>query len=363
MLRRFLALAATAALFAVPATALAAPTTITERVEGATTTLHDGSVTTDAKVLNGHACDGSSSKPPQAPGATALSGLDDAGVSWTGTWSDDPTFGGDFFVGSIGGESPAASNLFWGLFINGAASSAGGCQTLVHAGDEVLWAITDGSQPTLRLTGPTKAATGEAAPVRVEQVAWNGTLTPASGAQVGGQTTDAAGNATVTFNSAGNQPLKATQTGAIRSNSIAVCVYAPGSGACDTVPAGTQGQHAGKDSIAPTAVISSPGNGKRYARGPRVLKGRASDNVGLYQVYFRLRRYAAGGCSWYSSKSERFTRPGHCASARFQKLGTDSAWSYLLPARLPKGRYVLEQKAIDTSYNATRARSTFRVTR
>jgi len=33
------------------------------------------------------------------------------------------------------------------------------------------------------------------------------------------------------------------------------------------------------------------------------------------------------------------------------KIGTDGAWSYLLPQRLPAGRYVIDVNAIDKAFN------------
>ena len=83
--------------------------------------------------------------------------------------------------------------------------------------------------------------------------------------------------------------------------------------------------------------ITGIANHKHFKRGkgPRKLSGTASDGGGLFQVYFRLRRFSHSGCQWYSSKRSVFTnKQAHC-TARYQRLGTDAKWSYLLPARLP----------------------------
>jgi hypothetical protein len=78
-------------------------------------------------------------------------------------------------------------------------------------------------------------------------------------------------------------------------------------------------------------------------------------------VYFRLRRHSHAGCQWYSAKRSVFTRPRPHCTARFQRLGTKAPWSYLLPKRLPRGRYTLEEKAIDRAFNAARTRVSFTV--
>ncbi|MBX5469629.1 MAG: hypothetical protein IRZ21_06995 [Thermoleophilaceae bacterium] len=357
------------ALTAAPAAA-AAPVTVNLRVEGLTQTIYEGPVTTDAKQLTKdgtgpHPCDGTNGGANPTPGPTMTTALDDAsiqhGFTWDGTW-----FGfGDFGIDRIGPDSSdTANNRYWGYALNYTPSAVGGCQQQVRDGDEVLFAYDFFNKShLLKLSGPAKAAIGEAITVHVVD-GQNGS--PVAGATVGGATTNGSGDATLSFAAPGVETLKAEEPSSVRSNALAVCVYAPGSGACGTAPSsGEDGQGGGQahDSTAPTAAIASPRDGARYARGPRVLRGRASDDVALYGVYFRLRLYAAGGCRWYSGRADRFTRPGHCAHARFVRLGKQASWSYLLPDRLPRGRYVLETKAIDTSFNAARERIDFRVTR
>ena len=171
-----------------------------------------------------------------------------------------------------------------------------------------------------------------------------------AGASVAGQLTGGDGHATVTFASAGVQHLKATRGDAVRSNDADVCVYVPGSGACGhgCEPDADEGHRQAVDHA------RRPRDGASYKRGPRELKGTASDDKSLFQVYFRLRRHSHGGCSWYSSKSARFTRSKpHCTAARYQRVGTKASWSYLLPASLPVGKYVLDEKALDSSFNVS----------
>ncbi len=63
-------------------TAWAAPATVNLRVEGATSTIFEGPVTTDGKVIDKGGttlvCDGTSNPGNPGPGPTAISALDDA---------------------------------------------------------------------------------------------------------------------------------------------------------------------------------------------------------------------------------------------------------------------------------------------
>jgi hypothetical protein len=249
------------------------------------------------------------------------------------------------------------------------ATSVGGCQQRIAAGDDVQFLYSSFGQPLLELTGaPVKATTGEAFTVNVKQHDGNGASGPAAAASVAGQTTGADGSAQVSFDSSGVKRFKATRSDAVRSNAAEVCVYAPGSGECDsfvpsvpsTPPAAGEVLSAG-DSRAPLARIGSIRDGARYRRGPRVLRGTVEEDQGLFQVYFRLRRTGPGGCRWFSGKRETFTHAGTCRSARFTRVGDDPSWSYLLPERLGPGLYLLEVKALDRAFNAGRAQLRFRV--
>ena len=51
-----------------------------------------------------------------------------------------------------------------------------------------------------------------------------------------------------------------------------------------------------------------------------------------------------------------------CGRGSFLRIGDRADWSYLLPKRLGRGRYVLEAKAIDGAFNrGAAARVRFRV--
>jgi hypothetical protein len=154
-----------------------------------------------------------------------------------------------------------------------------------------------------------------------------------------------------------------------------VCVYVPGSGDCgtdkgqDSTPVTTTAPApAVKDTTAPVVHVGSPTAGKTYSRGPRLLTGDVDEAGGIAQVFLRLRASdggkmtAASRCRWYSGKRGVFTRRTvPCSKARFFRAGTNAKFSYLLPSRLGKGKYVLDVKVLDKSYNAGRAAVPFAV--
>jgi len=358
--------------------ASATPVTVNLRIEGSTSTVYEGPVTTDAKMITtassggAHECDGTNGGAANTPGGTPTTALDDAsiahGFSWDGRF--DASFD-DFFVeriasdGTVGTFDPNGN--FWDVLVNRVPAQVGGCQIRVNTGDTVLFEWQDGSHPNLQLSAPQTAQTGQAVPVNVEQYSdASGTLSPAAGVSVGGQLTDSNGNATLTFTSPGTQHLKATRADAIRSNAVDICVYAPDSGECGTAapPSGGGTQGTVQDKLPPSVALRGIRNHERFRHrhGPRILAGSAADAGGLFGVYFRLERRQGHGCQWYSSKRSVFTRASRgCRHARFQRLGAKASWSYLLPARLPKGLYRLEEKAIDRSFNGARKTVSFRV--
>ncbi|HXD56332.1 MAG TPA: hypothetical protein VN606_00360 [Thermoleophilaceae bacterium] len=369
MLNRYLALGGLLSLLCA-APAVAAPVTVNLRVEGTNGTVFEGPVTTDGKTVTtsaggSHRCDGTNGGTPNAAGGTPTTALDDAskaaGFTWDGSYS---TSFDDFLIeqiGSDGGVGAPFTGSFWNIVVNRVGATAGGCQIRVNNGDQVLLEWADGTKPNLQLTAPAAAAAGTPVDVSVQQYGSDGVLSAASGAAVARATTGADGHAAVTFSAPGVQHVKATRSDAIRSNDVDVCVYTPGSGDCGSAKA--QSPTLTPDRVKPTAILKGIRNGQRFRHGPRKLRGSASDDRGLFQVYFLLKRHSHAGCSWFSSKSARFTRAkAHCSSARYQRVGNKSSWSFLLPSALPAGRYELVEKAIDSSYNGARQTIKFTVT-
>jgi hypothetical protein len=354
----------TAAAFALLAhgSAQAAPTTVQLRIEGSTTTLFEGPVTTDGHAIDKgdgpHPCDGTNANANPTPGPTMTSALDDwsrsGGLSWSGTWFSF----GDFAIDRIGPDAAQPDGPFWGYALNFVSSQVGGCQQRVNAQDEVLFAYDYFSKAhLLRLVGPARAVVGQPFQVTVTDGQTGSTI---DGANVTGGSglTDAAGHVTVTLGAAGLDSLKAERSDSVRSNRVQVCASASGTGDCGVPPAqfgtqpGTPGAGKVKDSVAPRVRIAGPRDGARYRRGPRLLRGTAADDVGVTRVKLALRRHAHGEkCRWWSGSRERFTGSG-CARKVFFQIGAATNWSYLLPRRLPPGRYVLDVKAFDRARNS-----------
>ncbi|MGH8887786.1 MAG: hypothetical protein ACRDYX_21980 [Egibacteraceae bacterium] len=225
---------AVAALGAWACTASAAPT-VNVRVEGVTSTIFEGPVSTDGHDVTTaaggtHKCDGTNNNANPTAGPTATAALDDAAKS--GGFTFDGTYSAqfdDFLITRIGPDTQTPT-AFWGIFLNSQLTSVGGCQQRVGLGDEVLFAYDaftkeHAAKHVLELTGPDAATTGQPIVVTVTDGTTGG---PVSGASVDGVTTGADGKATVTFNTVGVKRLKALRSDFIRSNALSVAVRETG---------------------------------------------------------------------------------------------------------------------------------------
>ncbi len=405
LIRRAFVCALLASVVAVPG-ALAAPVTVNLRVEGSTQTLFEGPVSTDARTIvtpsdpaPGHPCsvhDNGPSAPNGPVAGTPTTALYDAagaaGLAFDAEWFGSTPFGtiNDYFVSQVGTDVNQSSAPFasWGLAVDYTSNSTGGCQVVATPGMDVLWAYDFFSKShLLKLTGPSTANAGD--PVTVHVVdGQDGSAV--AGASVAGATTDAGGDATPTFATAGTYVVKAEKSDSVRSNALTVCVHAGNDGTCgtpgipapaDDSPAPTSNSGASGtpsatapavDRTAPHGQIDGIAEGKVFAhgKGPRELRGRAGipvaglravtlepDPSGLSAVRLRLTRNDRGRCGSYDGTAERLRR-GRCGAARGRYFGVGSTpeWSYLLPFRLPRGRYVLDVLAIDKAGNADSAR-------
>jgi hypothetical protein len=374
-----------------PAGATGAPADVSVRVEGAADTLvpRTALTTTTAPVVKdgdpSHSCSGTS-----VAGALEQATAGD----WSGSW--DPSFA--YSVQAIRSESHAfGSGNYWGLFVNDKPSSTGICDTELQAGDEVLFAPLPESGATvgvLRLKGvPATAAPGSAITVTVTRTAttydpatYDPTTStgPGAGVTVSGggatATTGPDGTAQIVLSQTGPASLRAAKSGDIRSASEPVCVTSGDDGQCGTaVPPpgaapcatdGRDGRCGTRDLEAPLAAITGIADRQVFAKGhgPRTLQGRAGvpaagqsrqagaiaagDPSGLLMVKLRLTRDDNGRCAYFSGRKERFVASRCGATHGFWfGIGDRADWSYLLPSRLPRGRYVLDVNAIDKAYN------------
>jgi hypothetical protein len=241
-------------------TAGAAPVSVNLRVEGATSTIFDGPVTTDGHAITtpssggSRPCDGTNNSAHPAPVPTATAALDDGarlnGLSWDADWFASFE---DLIVSRVGSDV-ANTTQFWGFGVNFKFASAGGCQTKVNSGDEVLWVFDAFSKlHILKLDGPTSATTGTPVTVRVTD-GQDGSPVPA--ATVNGTPTATDGRAALTFANAGVYRLKAERADSVRSNALTLCVDPPGASPC------TSG-----DDVAPSLAPVLPGRRLASERG------------------------------------------------------------------------------------------------
>jgi hypothetical protein len=347
-----------ALLLAAPAAAVAGPT-VTVRVEGANSTLLERTRVTLPDT------------PPPVAGCNAHTAAAAIDVATGGNWDRD------MFTETILGETHAfASSDYWAEWLDrgsGIKRGAGVCADVLNQGDEVVM-LADVSPPPdyaptvfpLDLEGvPAQARVGDAITITVVEYRsktggiGEGDRTPVAGATVrvgaASATSGPDGRATLVLGERGAMKVKATRPGNAASGAEDVVVGDVAS--APTTPTTP-------DKTAPTASISGIRNGQRFTRrrAPRELRGTVnSDPSGLWAVKIRLTRRHRGTCWYFSGSKERFLKRT-CGKQYAFKVGEQSEWSYLLPARLPRGRYVLDTYAIDNAFNRGKeSRVVFRV--
>jgi hypothetical protein len=357
----------------------AAPAEVTVRVLGAAPTfptllgLTAVTTTTNPVVKDGGACSGTS-----AAGALELA----TKGNWEGHWNS--SFG-DYELISIDGqgypfEPGSSKNYFWDFWLNGEESTKGICGAQVHPGNQLLFfpgCFGSACPPPPNVLGveaPTVAEVGASVPVTVvSHPSTGGAAVPAAGASASSEgtsgTTDAAGHVALTFTRAGNYILHATGAAGGPSSvpgEASICVHAGNDGTCGTTapsPSGApaaagSGTLGAKTSIGPkaiVAVLTGLIDGHRYRRGdaPRVLAGNVTGPSNVTSISLRLRRTYRGRCWAYDGKRERFRRVRCRRGSFFRVARAGGSFSYLLPARLQPGRYVLDIEATDAAGNHT----------
>jgi hypothetical protein len=368
--------------------ASAAPITVNLRVEGATATLYEGPVSTEAIPAlvtaaspEGNPCDvahnganGGFVPSGASPTAALFDAAQANGFGFNAKWFASLN---DFEVTKAGSDEnggEAEGFPSWGYAVNYTTANVGGCQFQLAPGSEVLWAYNYFNLPhLLSLTGPATATAGTQFTVHVSD---GQTGAPVSGAAIGqvstglttappgGPVTDSSGNATISLTRSGSVALKATHSESVRSNGLGVCVHEGNDGSCGTVVNGAGGKAlplitsgSTQPATAETAQVLGLKNGHVYSRGaaPRVLRGvvRIAAGGTLRQVRIRLHRSIGGRCFNFSGSKESFVRSPKCATAAYFSVGDAESFSYLLPARLPAGRYVYDIQAVDSSGRTT----------
>ncbi|WCB93603.1 hypothetical protein DSM104299_02319 [Baekduia alba] len=333
------------------------------------------------------------SKPGGAActGAVASTALETAVA---GDW-DGPAFG----VTRIQAEEHpfGSGQSSWSLYVNGSFSNEGPCDRTVADGDKVLfyWSnayASEGFDEPVVLDAPTTAVPGRAFTVTAKDLTTDfltypsppSVQTPAAGATVSGGTAPvtigADGTAAVTV--AGGPYTLVVSHGNRAPARVAGCATTGKDGFCGTtVDAGPQPNPTGPcttnghdgfcgtpDKVAANARLTGIAEGKKYAKGkgPRQLTGAVSaDGSGIADIRLRLTRTDGRKCSTYDGKTEKFKAIKKCGATHgvWFSVGTDPLWSYLLPSKLGRGRYVLDVAVADKAGNKTAqlARGTSRV--
>jgi hypothetical protein len=371
------------ALAALAAPALAgAPATVTVRVLVPSTPQYEGYetltplatvTTTIAQVTkDGGSCPGTS-----AGGALELG----TKGNWEGVWSSKYS---DYEVISIDGKSypfepNSPANYYWSFWLNNKYEEKGICEAELEAGDQVLFfpSCYGASCPTapglLGIEAPTTAEVGKPVTVTVNRYNSEGKREPAAGVTVGGggssAETNSEGHVTLTLPGDDTYTLTATGSAGESPKSVPaeafICAHEGNDGECGThVPAsGPSTQTPTSSTVTPpytgpyALVADATGihDGHTYTRkeAPRVLTGTVSAHASVTSISVRLRRTYHGRCWAYNGTAERLQRV-HCrAGSFFQVASGGDSFSYLLPSRLPPGRYVLDIEATDAAGNHT----------
>jgi len=367
------------------ASASAAPIIVNLRVEGSTNTLFEGPVSaegipnppgiTTESSPTAEPCDfkDNGSNGGYGPSAaTPTAALYDAATAdhlpFNAEWFSSLN---DFDISQVGDDIADAggNEAYWGFAVNFTYSTVGGCQLQLAPGSEVLWAYNYFNlKHLLSLGGPSSVTVGAPFTVHVTD---GQTGEPISGAAIGqlvngvtnasssSPTTNAAGNATVTLTQTGAVTLKATQVESVRSNGLAVSVVPGGtslSSGSGTTPATTKTPS--QSPLVDIARVAGVKNGHVYPHrsAPRLLAGMVVVPAGgtLHQVRISLQRRYHGRCFDFSGSRESFVRTKKCGSTAFFSVGDSESFSYLLPARLPKGSYVFDIEGIDSTGQATK---------
>ena len=367
-------LSATPAVAIVP---IGSPATVGVRVEGLSGTVLPRTTltTTTTPVVNDgtHSCSGTS-----AAGALDLA----TAGSWAGTYNSSFF---DYSVDTIKGETHLFSGSdFWSLFVNGYAAQTGICGLQLQQGDELLFAAIPqvGTTGVLKLAGvPTTAKPGVPFTVTVTRFVTTydamynavNTSAPASGVTVAAgaasATTGADGTTSLTLTAGGPASVLATKTGEVRSIAEPVCVTDGADGFCGTVKPGatatTTAPPVTSAAIVPVAdalpalpTIGGLGEQARFkaAKAPRELKGTvAADASGVKDVLLSITRRSGKLCERYDGAKTAWMKMPVCGAqhGRFFSIGPSPTWSYLLPAALTKGRYVLDVRTVDGAGNVT----------
>jgi hypothetical protein len=263
----------------------------------------------------------------------------------------------------------------WVFVINGKASAAYGCGATLKDGDKLLWYASGGTPnhrsthggyddpvlldaPATTIPGQpfTVTATDTTTSFDADDMPSGTAFTRSAGATVTGGTSpvDTGGDGTAPVTVSGGPYALVVTKGNRAPARITGCATNGSDGFCGTTagtqaPAGTPRCPGVTGLCVPPAPTGLTGvtEGKAYKKGqgPRELKGHVNaPAAGLKDVRVRLTRNDKGRCSTFDGKKEAFVKLKRCGATRGRwfSLGAKQDFTYLLPAKLGRGRYVLD---------------------
>ncbi len=195
------------------ANAFAAGTQLSVRIEGKSHTLLPNTVvhTHAGSITKGGAAAG------HCPATSAAGALDNATHGrWDGKYYPTGSAAG-IFITSIFGVRPPTVNDYWTVFVDNRTAGSGICALKLHRNEQLLFAVTNGSQLPIVLTAPQHAKIGRPFKVRASYYTGKGVRKPLAGVRLDGAVTNRSGIATITDKRAGKLTLTASRTGYIRS--------------------------------------------------------------------------------------------------------------------------------------------------
>ena len=335
--------------------------------------------------------------PEPVSGCPADSATAAINLAVNGNWDhgDEEASKGDF-TETILGETHAFTKESdtWAVWINN--KWAGGiCEDLLGEGDEVLL-IADHEPapysptvlPLVVTEIPSVVVAGVPFSVKVDKIhtragtfpeLGEGSPEPEAGVTVSGggasAETNGSGIAELTLTQPGTYSLAAQKAGDAPSAPVGVrvctsgepgCALTSSPGASSTASGGVSAFSTSSIYRGPYAVVAKTAgliDGHVYPRehAPRLFAGRVLAHTSVASVSVKLRRDYRGRCSTYDGISEEFV-PARCGHGSYFKVSTEPSFSYLLPAALAPGRYVLDIEATDAAGNHTSlARGTSRI--
>ena len=132
----------------------------------------------------------------------------------------------------------------------------------------------------------------------------------------------------------------------------ALAITAGPAAATDNPPPGVK-PGACVDHVKPTSGFTA--KAARRAARKRLLRGTAGDTgCGLNSVSIAVARKKGSKCRPLK-RNKRLARLMRCSKHRWLPVRGTTHWSFRLPKRLPRGRYVIQTRAIDFAGNVHRS--------